>query len=80
MPAEQAVERTRRWGRGCDGSSDAGEGFEGVHGAYDLHVLAARRADPVARQHHAVKVLHKAVKKSRTFELQKLTRKLKSTR
>ncbi|BGO90931.1 hypothetical protein NBRC10512_002316 [Rhodotorula toruloides] len=33
-----------------------------------------------AYMHHAVKVLHKAVKKSKTFELQKLTRKLKSTR
>lgn len=31
-------------------------------------------------QHHAVKIVHKAVKKSKTFELQKLTRKLKSTR
>ncbi|BGP24041.1 BUD22 family protein [Rhodotorula toruloides] len=33
-----------------------------------------------AYMHHAVKVLHKAVKKSKTFELQKLTRKLKTTR
>ncbi|GAA5909015.1 hypothetical protein JCM6882_004968 [Rhodosporidiobolus microsporus] len=43
--------------------------------------------DPVAQEkalkaylHHAVKLLHKAVKKSKTFELQKLTRKLKTTR
>ncbi|GAA6055894.1 hypothetical protein JCM3770_002348 [Rhodotorula araucariae] len=33
-----------------------------------------------AYMHHAVRLVHKAVKKSKTFELQKLTRKLKSTR
>ncbi|GAA5976273.1 hypothetical protein JCM11641_001101 [Rhodosporidiobolus odoratus] len=45
------------------------------------------QADPVAQEkalkaylHHAVKLLNKAVKKGKTFELQKLTRKLKSTR
>jgi len=31
-------------------------------------------------QHHAVRLVHKAVKKAKTFELQKLTRKLKQTR
>lgn len=30
--------------------------------------------------HHAVKLLHKAVKKSKTFEVQKLTRKVKQTK
>ncbi|BGP47446.1 hypothetical protein JCM10450v2_003298 [Rhodotorula kratochvilovae] len=33
-----------------------------------------------AYMHHAVRLVHKAVKKSKTFELQKLTRKLKTTR
>ncbi|GAA6035729.1 hypothetical protein JCM8097_005672 [Rhodosporidiobolus ruineniae] len=44
-------------------------------------------ADPAEQErslktylHHAVKLLNKAVKKSKTFELQKLTRKLKQTR
>lgn len=31
-------------------------------------------------QHHAVKLISKAVKKSKTFELQKLTRKVKTTK
>lgn len=31
-------------------------------------------------QHHALRLLHKAVKKSKTFEVQKLTRKVKQTR
>lgn len=31
-------------------------------------------------QFHAVKLLHKALKKSRTFETQKLARKLKQTK
>lgn len=31
-------------------------------------------------QHHAVRLLHKAVKKAKTFEVQKLTRKVKQTK
>lgn len=34
----------------------------------------------LVQQHHAVKLLHKAVKKSKTFEVQKLTRKVKQTK
>ncbi|GAA5927791.1 hypothetical protein JCM1841_005761 [Sporobolomyces salmonicolor] len=40
----------------------------------------AQEASLKAYMFHAVKLLHKACKKSKTFELQKLTRKIKSTR
>ncbi|GAA5986853.1 hypothetical protein JCM10908_000922 [Rhodotorula pacifica] len=41
---------------------------------------AAQEQALKAYMHHAVKLLHKAVKKSKTFEVQKLTRKVKQTR
>ncbi|GAA5850371.1 hypothetical protein JCM9279_006544 [Rhodotorula babjevae] len=41
---------------------------------------AATEAALKAYMHHAVRLVHKAVKKAKTFELQKLTRKLKQTR
>ncbi|BGP54879.1 hypothetical protein JCM8202v2_002466 [Rhodotorula sphaerocarpa] len=40
----------------------------------------SRQSETAARQHHALRLLHKAVKKSKTFEVQKLTRKVKQTR
>ncbi|KAG0665581.1 hypothetical protein C6P46_006364 [Rhodotorula mucilaginosa] len=56
-------------------------------GANQQHDEEGQEADPVAQEqalkaymHHAVKLLHKAVKKSKTFEVQKLTRKVKQTK
>jgi hypothetical protein len=55
--------------------------------AYMVSLEPARQAEtqcwPASasfQQHHAVKLLHKAVKKSKTFEVQKLTRKVKQTK
>ncbi|GJN89504.1 hypothetical protein Rhopal_002491-T1 [Rhodotorula paludigena] len=55
--------------------------WKGAPAADDAPADPAQQEQAVkAYLHHAVKIVHKAVKKSKTFELQKLTRKLKSTR
>ncbi|GAA5859715.1 hypothetical protein JCM8547_006996 [Rhodosporidiobolus lusitaniae] len=56
-------------------------------GAPPAHLESDIASDPVAQEkslkaylHHALKLLGKAVKKSKTFELQKVTRKLRTAR
>ncbi|SCV70686.1 BQ2448_3448 [Microbotryum intermedium] len=51
------------------------------HGAEEVSTDPAEQLKALkAYMHHALKLLHKAVKRSKTFELQKLTRKLKQSR
>ncbi|POY73749.1 hypothetical protein BMF94_3287 [Rhodotorula taiwanensis] len=83
QPGKQVRLSLSRCGHAVDSSRLVDSQAKRWKGAAD----ATAEVDPQAQEqalkaymHHALKLLHKAVKKSKTFEVQKLTRKVKQTK